>query len=117
VELVVFARGYTLKGVDSLLKPDLATDETAGEGSALPLDSLDFVRVCSPTVDKARDTIIQEMESMVVNGLADLVCSEPLLEQSAIDEKFRINHYFRRRYRQHTTSDYYLILSPIFSTT
>ena len=40
---------------------------------ALPLQSLEFVKNYISTIDTARDTIIQEMESMVVSGLADLV--------------------------------------------
>jgi hypothetical protein len=36
--------------------------------------SLDFVKAHAPTIDKARDTVIQEMENMVMTGLADLVC-------------------------------------------
>jgi hemoglobin-like flavoprotein len=37
------------------------------------LQSLEFVQACVPVVDKAKDTIIQEMESMVFKGLTDLV--------------------------------------------
>ena len=44
-----------------------------GDDPALPLQSLDFVQAYIPTVEQARDAIIQEMESMVVNGLAELV--------------------------------------------
>lgn len=58
-----------------------------GEGEAerlstapLPLQSLDFVAAYVPVVDKARDTIIQEMESMVMSGLANL--NQPLLSSS-----------------------------------
>lgn len=44
-----------------------------GDDPGLPLQSLDFVQAYIPTVEQARDAIIQEMESMVVNGLAELV--------------------------------------------
>ncbi|CAD6576183.1 MAG: hypothetical protein TREMPRED_001604 [Tremellales sp. Tagirdzhanova-0007] len=67
--------------LDALLKTSIPPNE---EGSAdvelLPLDSLAFVKAYAPNVDKARDTIIQEMESMVVSGLADL--NQPLLSSS-----------------------------------
>lgn len=60
---------------DLLLKPPEANaDEKSPEDpDPIPLDSLDCVQHYRPAVDKARDTIIQEMETMVVNGLADLV--------------------------------------------
>ena len=66
--------GRHLTEIDSLLKPPSSDlDVTTQETAPLPLDSLHFVKAYSPAVDKARDNIIQEMESMVVNGLADLV--------------------------------------------
>ena len=59
---------------DSLLKPSIAEDEDLSDTSiSWPLQSLDFVSAFVPTVDKARDTVIQEMEGMVISGLADLV--------------------------------------------
>ena len=60
--------------IDSLLKPTADTTEEVGSGAEpLPIDSLSFVKAYMSTVDQARDTVIQEMEGMVVNGLADLV--------------------------------------------
>jgi hypothetical protein len=58
-----------------LLKPPESTTEEGGPGEAepLPLQSLDFVQAYIPSVDKAKDAIIQEMESMVFKGLTDLV--------------------------------------------
>lgn len=46
----------------------------------IPLDELEFVKQYAPKVDTARDTIIQEMEGMVINGLSDL--NQPLLSSS-----------------------------------
>ena len=57
------------KGVDLI---DGLLERPDGQEEGLPLDSLDFVKGYTTKVDGARDTIIQEMESMVVNGLADL---------------------------------------------
>jgi len=59
---------------DVLLHPTIAEDDEANDVEALPLMSLDFVKAHAPTIDKARDTVIQEMENMVMTGLADLVC-------------------------------------------
>jgi hypothetical protein len=61
---------------DVLLHPAIAEDDEANDVEALPLLSLDFVKAHVPTVDKARDTVIQEMENMVMTGLADLVCQQ-----------------------------------------
>ncbi|RXK42491.1 hypothetical protein M231_00045 [Tremella mesenterica] len=60
--------------LDALLKPpEIATEEgMPTESDPLPLDSLAFVQTYQPVVNKARDTIIHEMEDMVINGLADL---------------------------------------------
>lgn len=58
---------------DVLLHPKAASEEDEASVDVLPLLSLDFVKAHAPTVDKARDTVIQEMESMVMTGLADLV--------------------------------------------
>jgi hypothetical protein len=52
----------------------MAEDDEANDVEALPLMSLDFVKAHAPTIDKARDTVIQEMENMVMTGLSDLVC-------------------------------------------
>ena len=68
---------HTCGGVlipDVLLHPTIAEDDEANDAEALPLMSLDFVKAHAPTIDKARDTVIQEMENMVMTGLADLVC-------------------------------------------
>jgi hypothetical protein len=59
---------------DVLLHPTIAEDDETNDIEALPLISLDFVKAHAPTIDKARDTVIQEMENMVMTGLADLVC-------------------------------------------
>ncbi|KAK4685489.1 conserved oligomeric Golgi complex subunit 5, partial [Tremellales sp. Uapishka_1] len=68
--------------LDALLKPTESDpdDNVEGESPPLPLLSLTFVKDYAPVVDKARDSIIQEMEGMVVNGLADL--NQPLLSSS-----------------------------------
>lgn len=64
-----------LISVDALLKPPDTGDTEPNDGDAppIPLAELDFVKAYVPEVDKARDGIIQEMETMVVAGLADLV--------------------------------------------
>jgi len=60
--------------LDGLLKPSSSSEGMGGnEVAQIPLQTLEFVKDYIPTVDQARDSIIQEMESMVVNGLADLV--------------------------------------------
>jgi hypothetical protein len=65
----------TVAELDILLKMSLEESEAEEENrmEVIPLDELDFVKAYSPVVERARDTIIQEMETMVVNGLADLV--------------------------------------------
>jgi hypothetical protein len=68
--------------LDSLLHPAPA-EEAGGAAHGLepiPLGQLDFVKAFAPKVDAARDTIIQEMEGMVINGLSDL--NQPLLSSS-----------------------------------
>ncbi|KAI9635240.1 Golgi transport complex subunit 5-domain-containing protein [Dioszegia hungarica] len=68
--------------LDSLLHPPPA-EEAGGMAHGLepiPLGQLDFVKAFAPKVDAARDTIIQEMEGMVINGLSDL--NQPLLSSS-----------------------------------
>lgn len=57
--------------VDALLNPP--TPSQGSKGTPLPLQSLSFVVAHEPAVVKARETIVQEMESMVVNGLQVLV--------------------------------------------
>lgn len=52
----------------------------------LPLQSLKFIALYAPVVDKARDSIIQEMETMVVSGLADLVSCSSLQTLEAGEE-------------------------------
>ncbi|ORX36009.1 Golgi transport complex subunit 5-domain-containing protein [Kockovaella imperatae] len=59
--------------LDALLEP--VPDE-----DVVPLQSLEVCRAQIPKIDRARDTIIQEMESMVVAGLADL--NQALLSSS-----------------------------------
>jgi hypothetical protein len=55
------------------LHPTAAEAEDELDAPGLPLLALDFVKIYSPTVDKSRDTVIQEMENMIFTGLADLV--------------------------------------------
>lgn len=64
--------------LDALLHPALQDEDDKEE--RIPLDQLDFVKLYAPKVDTARDAIIQEMESMVINGLSDL--NQPLLSSS-----------------------------------
>lgn len=71
--------------LDALLAPPADENgEENGEGeestAPLPLHSLEFVEAYVPVVDKARDTIITEMESMVRSGLASL--NQPLISSS-----------------------------------
>ncbi|WVR05941.1 hypothetical protein IAU60_002967 [Kwoniella sp. DSM 27419] len=66
--------------LDALLQPPEREEETSVSIEQIPLLELEFVRAYAPVVDKARDTIIQEMESMVVAGLADL--NQSLLSSS-----------------------------------
>ncbi|KAK8865981.1 hypothetical protein IAR55_001131 [Kwoniella newhampshirensis] len=62
-----------------LILPSGSEDEIDGRNT-ISLTELDFVKAYAPIVDKARDNIIQEMESMVVSGLADL--NQTLLSSS-----------------------------------
>lgn len=39
----------------------------------IPLTSLDVVKAQLPAVRRAKDVVIEEMEGMVINGLANLV--------------------------------------------
>ncbi|WWC66324.1 uncharacterized protein I206_100225 [Kwoniella pini CBS 10737] len=66
--------------LDALLNPPRNEEEDEQIDSQIPLQELEFVQSYIPVVDKARDTIIQEMESMVVSGLADL--NQSLLSSS-----------------------------------
>jgi hypothetical protein len=66
--------------LDALLHPASADEEDKDEQARIPLDQLEFVKLYAPKVDTARDAIIQEMESMVINGLSDL--NQPLLSSS-----------------------------------
>lgn len=92
-------------------------EDAVGGSPLLPLESLNFVKAYVPTVDKARDTIIQEMESMVVNGLADLVRLDLLRDASlaqvsivaCLTDESRINRFSPRRYKPHTIFGFYLI--------
>jgi hypothetical protein len=74
----------------------------------IPLDTLDFVKAYTPIIDKARDSIIQEMESMVVNGLADLV--SPIFYSADI----RINRSCLPPYKQLITFAFSLTSFRIF---
>lgn len=65
--------------VDSLLgtsteEPQPATSEPESLPTDIPLDSLDFVAQQAPVIVRSKETIISEMENMVVQGLANLVC-------------------------------------------
>jgi hypothetical protein len=42
--------------------------------SDIPLDSLDLVAQQAPVIARSKETVISEMENMVVQGLANLVC-------------------------------------------
>ncbi|KAL1410659.1 hypothetical protein Q8F55_004678 [Vanrija albida] len=65
--------------VDALLAP--SGDELEEDAPPpIPLQRLDFVAAYVPVVDRARDAIIQEMEGMVMAGLANL--NQPLLSSS-----------------------------------
>jgi hypothetical protein len=67
--------------LDALLHPAMQDEEDQrDERQAIPLEQLAFVKLYAPQVDTARDAIIQEMESMVINGLSDL--NQPLLSSS-----------------------------------
>ncbi|WWD17827.1 hypothetical protein CI109_102270 [Kwoniella shandongensis] len=66
--------------LDALLKPPKNEEDELDGQEQISLTELDFVKAYAPIVDKARDTIIQEMESMVVSGLADL--NQTLLSSS-----------------------------------
>lgn len=48
------------------------------------MQSLEFVQAYIPVVDKAKDTIIQEMESMVFKGLTDLVLHSTICIRAAL---------------------------------
>lgn len=66
-------------------KPGVPTETDAApinpvEEAIIPLDpdqialtSLDVVKAQVPAVRRARDVVIEEMEGMVINGLANLV--------------------------------------------
>jgi hypothetical protein len=58
-------------GIDALLYPPTGSQTT--KDPPLPLQSLNFVVEHEPAVLKARETIVQEMEAMVVSGLQVLV--------------------------------------------
>ena len=63
---------HELIPADSLLSPP-EPGHSALASHPIALQSLNFVKAYAPTVEKAKDTIIQEMESMVISGLGDLV--------------------------------------------
>ncbi|WVQ85258.1 hypothetical protein IAT38_007423 [Cryptococcus sp. DSM 104549] len=74
--------------LDALLRAPVDEDEVDGDGvdgdvqkdQPISLLEIDFVRAYAPLVDNARDSIIQEMEGMVVTGLQDL--NQTLLSSS-----------------------------------
>ena len=85
--------------------------------SDIPLDSLDLVAQQAPVIARSKETVISEMENMVVRGLANLVCSElrkMILANHYLRSAFRINHYCRPRYRQRITCGYFRSWYRIF---
>lgn len=102
--------------LDGLLKPSSTSEMMGGtEVTQIPLQALEFIKDYIQTVDQARDSIIQEMESMVVNGLADLVrCGRLGTEQKLMS---RTSLFCPHRYRRRTISGYYLISSRTFLRT
>ena len=64
--------------VDSLLGTATgdSTPPTEPESlpSDIPLDSLDLVAQQAPVIARSKEIVISEMENMVVQGLANLVC-------------------------------------------
>lgn len=57
--------------LDSLLKDQ--SNEPGDDTSSIRLLDIDFVRAYSPSISRARDTVIEEMETMVFTGLQELV--------------------------------------------
>lgn len=78
-ELELAKAALSVAELDLLLAPPDDDGEEQPESTA-GLQSLEFVAAYAPVVDKARDTIITEMEAMVVSGLANL--NQPLLSSS-----------------------------------
>nr|KIR87103.1 hypothetical protein I308_02795 [Cryptococcus tetragattii IND107] len=56
--------------LDSLLKDQ--SNEPGDDTSSIRLLDIDFVRAYSPSISRARDTVIEEMETMVFTGLQEL---------------------------------------------
>ncbi|ADV21425.1 hypothetical protein I305_06443 [Cryptococcus gattii E566] len=56
--------------LDSLLKDQ--SNEPGDDTSSIRLLDIDFVRAYSPLISRARDTVIEEMETMVFTGLQEL---------------------------------------------
>ncbi|KIR55564.1 hypothetical protein I315_02153 [Cryptococcus gattii Ru294] len=56
--------------LDSLLKDQ--SNEPGDDTSSIRLLDIDFVRAYSPLIIRARDTVIEEMETMVFTGLQEL---------------------------------------------
>jgi hypothetical protein len=83
-EIELAKAALSVAELDALLAPPEEEENGHGEGeestAPLPLQSLEFVEAYIPVVDKARDTIITEMESMVRSGLASL--NQPLISSS-----------------------------------
>ncbi|GMK58813.1 hypothetical protein CspeluHIS016_0602550 [Cutaneotrichosporon spelunceum] len=86
-EIELAKAALSVAELDALLAPpdeeneeDVEVGDEGGSTAPLPLQSLEFVQAYVPVVDKARDTIITEMESMVRAGLANL--NQPLISSS-----------------------------------
>jgi hypothetical protein len=82
----ITCRETLIKSISSLLLDVLLSIETAGvpakdgsqnalasTSSQIPLKSLNIIQAHAPAIASARETVIQEMETMVVQGLAGLV--------------------------------------------
>ncbi|KAI5452220.1 hypothetical protein NCC49_001154 [Naganishia albida] len=74
----------TIAELDTLLGAASDEQPAAGESDVLPedvpLESLDFVAQQAPVIARSKETVISEMENMVVQGLANL--NQPLLSTS-----------------------------------
>lgn len=57
--------------LDSLLRDE--SNERGDDTTSIALLDIDFVKAYSPLISRARDTVIEEMETMVFAGLQELV--------------------------------------------
>lgn len=77
----------TISSVDSLLGTATEDSTPPTEPDALPsdipLDSLDLVAQQAPVIARSKETVISEMENMVVQGLANLVCDLKVIRVQA----------------------------------